>query len=167
MVLTVVLISLFIIAIYILLLPIVICVDTNANEYYIQLKGLAKASIEEDKEEVIRIKLKMLFLNFHFFPLKKIGLVKKKKVKKKSTKKRKNRINIRTGLRLLKSFKVKKMLLDIDTGDCISNAKLYPVFAFLKYYTKGSFNINFDGRNEMALYVQNRPIHIIKSFINS
>ncbi|WP_299441408.1 hypothetical protein [uncultured Aquimarina sp.] len=162
-----ILISLFIIAIYILLLPIVICLDTNTNEYYIQLKGLAKASIEEDKEEVIRIKLRMLFFNFHFFPLKKVGLGRKKTVKKKSTKKPKNRINIRTGLRLLNSFKVKKILLDIDTGDCIYNAKLYPVFAFLKYYTKGSFNINFNGRNEMALYIQNRPIYIIKSFINS
>ncbi len=74
-------------------------------------------------------------------------------------------MGFRTGLRLLKSFRIKQFLLNVDTGNCISNAKLYPVFAFLNYRV-GGFNINFQGRNQLVLHIQNRPIHIIRSFIN-
>lgn len=55
--------------------------------------------------------------------------------------------------------------LNIDTGDCISNAKLYPLFAFFNY-KGGNFNINFEGKNRLALHIQNRPIKIIKTFFN-
>ena len=65
---------------------------------------------------------------------------------------------------ILKTFKVKKILVNIDTGDCILNAKLYPVFAFLNY-NFGSFKINFTGRNQMVLCIQNRPFNIIKTFM--
>ena len=53
----------------------------------------------------------------------------------------------------------------MDTGNCILNAKLYPLFALLNYYT-GNFYINFQGRNQLVLLVKNRPIDIIKSLIN-
>jgi len=68
-------------------------------------------------------------------------------------------------MRFLKSFKVKKLLLNIDTGNCILNAKLYPFFSLLNYQI-GNFSINFQGRNRLALEVENRPIDIIKSIIN-
>lgn len=84
---------------------------------------------------------------------------------KKTKKKRSKDINFKTLLRVLKSFKVRQFQIDIDTGNCISNAKLYPVFAFLNYY-KGGFNINFENRNKVLLSIENRPIRIIKSFIN-
>jgi len=66
--------------------------------------------------------------------------------------------------RVLRSFKIKNLIIDIDTGDWTLNAKLYPIFSFLNF-TVGSFNINFEGRNRMVLHMQNRPISIIKSFI--
>ncbi len=54
----------------------------------------------------------------------------------------------------------------MDTGDVVKNAKLYPAFAFLNYHV-GGFNINFQGRNQLAVRLQNRPIDIIKLFINT
>jgi hypothetical protein len=57
------------------------------------------------------------------------------------------------------------MVLDVDTGNCIQNAKLYPAFAFLNHHV-GTFHINFEGRVNMVLHMQSRPINIIKSFIN-
>jgi len=151
--------------IYLLLVPIILYIDTITNQYYLQLKGLAKASIEDDKEELIRIRLKVFFLNFSFYPLKKSVSKKIRKTKEVQVKSRIRRMGFRTGLRLLKSFKIKRFLLNVDTGDCISNAKLYPVFAFLNY-RMGGFNINFQGQNQLVLHIQNRPIHIIRSFIN-
>ena len=92
----------------------------------------------------------------------------KEKMEKESTMKIKGKkgINFRKGLRIIKSFKIKRMQLNIDTGDCIMNAKLFPVFAFLNYKV-GGFTINFEGRNQVALHAQSRPINIIKSIFNT
>ena len=66
---------------------------------------------------------------------------------------------------LVRSFEVKRFSLDIDTGHCITNARLYPVFAFLDFWV-GNYRVNFMGRNSIDLHLQNRPYRIIKSFIN-
>ena len=51
----------FVLICYLLLIPIVIYIDSDTDQYFIQLKGLAKASIEGHKDEVVRIKLKIFF----------------------------------------------------------------------------------------------------------
>ncbi|MBC8754096.1 hypothetical protein H2O64_05400 [Kordia sp. YSTF-M3] len=127
---------------------------------------MAKVSVEADQVEVLKIKLKILFFSFHFYPLRKNKNSKKKEsTEKEKLKKKKTSFRLSTILRVLKSFKVKKFLLNIDTGDCICNSKLYPVFALLNY-TVGGFKINYDGRNEMFICMQNRPFRIIKAIIN-
>lgn len=155
---------LFVVVVYILLRPVVLYINTITNQYYLQLKGLAKASIEGDKEELVRVRLKVLFLNFSFYPLRKSNS-KETNSKREDVKKRRKKLGFRRGLRLLKTFRVKQFLLNVDTGNCVSNAKLYPLFIFLNYRT-GGFNINFEGRNQLVLQMQNRPIYLIRSFIN-
>ena len=159
------LILFFLLVIYLLWTPIVLLIDTRTNQYYIQLKGFVKASILSDKEEIVRIKMKVLFLTFKFYPLRrKKNATESKKIKKHNTKNSSKRIQFRKFIRTLRTFKIKRLFINIDTGDCISNAKLFPLFAFLNQ-TKGNFQVNFEGRNQMVLHMQNRPIHIIKSFI--
>lgn len=157
---------LIVLAISLLFVPIILFIDTNTNQYYIQFKGLAKVSIEANEDEFLKIKLKLFFMNFDFYPLKEHKKqVKKTQPTKAKSKKKQNRFNLKTGLKVLKTFKVKQFALVIDTGDCIYNAKLYPVFAFLNYRS-GSFNINFIGKNRFLLCLENRPIYILRSFIN-
>ncbi|MEK6152268.1 hypothetical protein WIW50_03370 [Flavobacteriaceae bacterium 3-367] len=139
--------------------------DTATQRYDLSFGSLAKANLEMHKEELLRIKLTLLFMKFYLYPLKWKRAPKKKTQKKKKVGKSKKSLGLRKGLRMLKSFKVKRLLVDLDTGNCTSNAKLYPLFVFLDYHI-GSFHINFEGRNRMALHIQNRPIRIIKSFIN-
>lgn len=151
--------------IYLLLVPIILLVDTNSNEYYLRLWGLAKANLEFDEKKLLRICLKVFFLRFYFYPFLSGKSKKKKRTIRKEQKRSLSKKNIGKSLRVLQTFKVKRFFIDMDTGNCISNAKLYPVFAFLNYHI-GHFNINFEGRNELALHIQNRPIFIIKSLIN-
>lgn len=160
------LILFFVLLIGFLLIPINICVDTSQEQYYIQLRGLVKASIEGHREEILQIHFRTLFTNFYFYPLRKRTSPKLKKTKEVTTEKSKRKIPFRRIIQLLKSFKVKKLAMDIDTGNCILNAKLYPAFTFLNYRF-GNFNINFEGKNQMVLFLQNRPIHILKSFIKN
>lgn len=158
--------ALFILLIvYLLLVPIILVVNTNSNEYYLQIKGLAKASVESDEKKIIKIKLKLFFFNYCFYPLMYKVNDQNKKIESKKKKKKKMKIGFKTTLKLLKSFKVKKLMVDIDTGDCILNAKLFPVFGFLNYHV-GNFKVNFEGRNQLVFQMQNRPLNIIKSFIN-
>jgi len=148
---------------YVLLVPIDLYINTTTNQYYAQIRGLAKASIEKDNVEIVRIRLRTFFMNFYLYPLKYIGLTdKKERVKKNKTKRK---IGLKKGLQILKSFKIKRFNLEIDTGDYTLNAKLYPLFIFLNYHI-GHFKVNFLDKNQLVLHLQNRPINIIKSFIN-
>jgi len=161
MTLAIVLLFLSLLIVYILFVPIIVCIDTDTHQYFIQIKGLAKVSLEREKVEIIRLKLKVLYMNFYFYPLKQLWRTKKAKAKKKFNKKK----EFQKGIKILKSFKVKQLRLNIDTGDCILNAKLYPFFSFLNYHI-GCFNVNFKGRNHLKIELENRPIYIIKSIIN-
>ncbi|WP_282162697.1 hypothetical protein [Ulvibacterium marinum] len=156
---------LFLLIISLLFVPIELYVDTITNEYYFRLRGLIKADIEGHEKELIRIRLNLIFGNFYFYPLRRIGLSQKGKTKKNVRKKKGKRMGIGKVIRLLKTFTIKRLIIDMDTGDSLLNAKLYPVFTFLNH-TMGRFSINFQGRNHLVLYIQNRPLNIIKSFVN-
>ena len=156
-------IVLLMLIILLLLTPVDLYLNSNTNNYYIQLRGLAKASIEKDPIEIARIKLHLFFMNFYFYPFKYIFSKKKKGIKK-IEKKSKRKIGLKKGLQIIKSFKVKRFDLEIDTGDYCLNAKLYPLFVFLNYRV-GHFKVNFEDKNQFVLHLQNRPIDIIKQLL--
>ena len=92
---------------------------------------------------------------------------KKAKAKNEKTK-RKTRSNFsaRTAFDLLKSFRVKKLHLNIDLNNAIWNAWLYPVGYFI---SKNNIQCttNFEGRNELILEIVNRPIWLVHQFIKT
>ena len=145
-----------------LFVPIQIFVDTEDRRYFASLRGLARASLESDQKELLRIRLKVLFFERCFYPLRKPAKTKKKAIARKTGRKRK--IRFTNMLRFVKSFKVKKFSLDMDTGDYVVNAKLYPVFILLDRYV-GSFQINFHDKNRLVMDVRNNPFRILRSFI--
>ena len=146
-----------------LFLPIIIYIDTTSNQYYIQFKGVFKISFEKHDLEIFRLRLKILFFNFYFYPLKIKTIKKDKELIQHKLKKPKKHIPLSKIIRVIKTFKVKNCLINIDTGNCILNAKLYPLFAFLNY-NHGNFFINFQGQNQFILVLENKPINILKSY---
>jgi len=151
------------IVIYLLFARISLFIDTSTNRCFVNIQGICSVNVEKDETEILKLRMHIFFMDFNFYPLRPD---KKKKTKpEKKKKKSKFLFTIKQAFRLLKSCKIKQLYLDVDTGDCITNAKLYPVFALLNF-RKGHCNINFNGRNKLVLHIQNRPINIIKSFIN-
>ena len=73
-------ILLFLLMVGILLVPVELCINTTSNQYYLQVKGLARASVEEDHKEVIRIRVRTFFRSFYFYPLRKIGHSKSREI---------------------------------------------------------------------------------------
>ncbi|NND15092.1 MAG: hypothetical protein HKN89_02060 [Eudoraea sp.] len=164
MVLWSILIGLLLLLLALLFVPLNLVLNTVTQQYYIQAVGLAKVKIEGDEKEIIRLRLQALFRNFYFYPID--WIAKPKKIKEgKSKKKKTNHLSPGTILRLLRSFKVKRLWVDVDTGDCITNSKLYPVVALMNFWG-GNYGVNFQGRNELVLHIQNRPIRLLRSFIN-
>lgn len=164
MILVYVILLVVLLALWLLLVPIQIYIDTDTNQYFVGLKGLAKASFEPDKKELLKVRLEVLFFQRCFYPLKLSSKPKKSsKIKKKKTRPR--RTNLRKAVRVLQSFEVKRFALDMDTGDYVANAKMYPIFALLNQYV-ASFQINFEDRNRLVMDIRNRPYRILKSFIN-
>lgn len=86
----------------------------------------------------------------------------KKKDKHEAGSKRhgKNRISMRRIVKLIRSFRVKRFRLVVDTDDYILNAWLWPVIEFLR--SQGmDITVNFNGVNEMQLEVYNRPVRML------
>lgn len=163
MVITIFLVIIVSLILGLLFLPIIIFIDTTSNQYYIRFKGVFKISFEKHDLEIFRLRLKILFFNFYFYPLKAKTVKKDKKAIQHKLEKPKKHIAIRKIIRFIRTFKVKNCLINIDTGNCILNAKLYPLFAFLNY-NHGNFFINYQGQNQFFLVLENKPINILKSY---
>ena len=166
--LLIIIITLFILGIsYLLFTPICLVIDTHKHLYYIQQKGLLKAQLMPDDNAIFKIRIRLLFFHFNIWPLKhKKRAATKKKTPKLKRKHSKRPIKLKRLMAVLRSFKVKTFHLNFDSGNCISNAKFYPAFALLNYFNMDC-HINFLGRNALLLVIENRPIRIIKSFINN
>lgn len=68
--------------------------------------------------------------------------------------------------RILSSFRVKALQLEIDTGNPVRNARLVPLTFMFGQRTR-QIRINFRNRNFILLHIVNRPINILKAFINT
>jgi len=67
MVATALLIVFILLVLGFLLVPLELYINTIKNQYYVQLKGLARASLDGDEDELIQIRLKVFFRNFYFY----------------------------------------------------------------------------------------------------
>ncbi len=163
-VLIVILILLAGLILYLLFMPLELLVDSTERLLSLRAGGLAKASVEEDPAEGIRLHLRALFMNFYWRPSdfhKRQAAQKTKEKQRKSTKR-----NFHPNwTKLLRSFRLKAFRLDLDTGDVVLNAKLFPLFTLLDYRF-GGFAINFRDYNRLYLRMENRPIRLLTAIIN-
>lgn len=67
-------------------------------------------------------------------------------------------------IKVIKSFKIKELFLNIDTGDVIYNAYLYPLFYFLGGHNRSLF-VNYSGEVQFKVTIQNRLINMLIAFI--
>ena len=146
-----------------LFLPLQLYFNTIKNEYFVRLGHLAKAYLEGDKEEIIRFRLWVLGYQFFLYPLKKKASRKTIERPKKKVKKRE--LNIGRILQIGRAFKIHEFELNIDTGNYVRNAQLYPLFGFLNHHI-AHCQINYRGTNSLVLDIRSRPFTILKSFIH-
>lgn len=83
-----------------------------------------------------------------------------------STKKSVKRPSLRQMRALLRTFRVRELTADIDTGSWWLNTILFPASFFIRRKHM-HWRINYQGRRDVVLDVSNRPYRILKTLIFS
>jgi hypothetical protein len=137
---------------WLLLAPVIIWLNTDTKHYQIALPGIFKAVVVPTAE-LFHIRGWVFFIPYKFDPFR----MKKKKKKKKSDKPviKKSRSKQLTGnihmvIDALRTFRIRKLYLDIDTDDFVLNAWLVPVFSFVNT-DNIRMRVNFEGTSSLLL----------------
>ena len=151
---------------FVLVTPLIIRIDTRENIYLIRWAGLVRMQILPDTDKLLVINVRSLFWNKDFYPLtKRVAKEQKDEPAKPSKKKKRSlRYMSRRAWHVLRSFRVRQFSVDLDTGDYIWNAYLYPVFWFLNT-RKRHLYINYEGRVTAKIEIRNRLIRMLYAFI--
>jgi len=149
-----------------LFMPIQLYTNTITNQYFARIGHLAKAQVEGDAAEIIRFRIWVIGYEFFFYPLKKKRKRKKKIEEPDKGRKGIKRFKPRSFGKILKAFKLKQFELNVDTGNFVANAQLYPVFGFFNHHI-ANCQINYEGINSLIIDIRSRPVTVLKSFINS
>ena len=142
--------------VWVLIAPLSLKADTYRNEYYLSWGGIGKAELISVADEIV-IRLRIAFWKKDFYPLHPSTAREKKKPKPKEEKKRKSQqtFPFRRAIKALKSFSIKYFRLEVDTDDYIWNAYLWPVVHWIEPLRR-HVTVNFQGKNECRLLIQNR-----------
>ena len=159
---------------FLLFTTITLKIDSYQQQYYVQVWGLCRASIVTGDAPILEFRV--LFLRFRIDLLEQVskGIARRKQRQEAATsspERKDRRMPKRMGQRLwrvLRSFKVRQLELDLDTGSVQWNAYLWPLFYFLRFrHALRHLHINYNGRVEAALHIENRLARMLWAFIRS
>lgn len=152
--------------------PIVLCVDTSRQQYYLWWRSIARAELVPSTDSWL-LRFRFFFWTYAFDLLRPDTWPdgRKKKVSdrpKKGRKQRKKRFTLRRIplriWRVLQSFQWQENRIHLDTDDVVQNAYLYPLFAVLRSPQR-DWQINYEGRVDIVLKAQNRPFRMLRAFL--
>lgn len=152
---------------YLLFAPFYLEINSNNNLYAVRFHHLASARIIVINDS-LKIDLRIIGWKKQIDLLNQLFKRKPRETTPKQHKKSKSKLP-RLGLikSILKSFKVNKCYLDIDTGNMQLNGMLYPGFYWISKYTGNPIGINFQNQTEIIIEIQNNCARVIRAFIYS
>ena len=142
---------------WILAAPLSLRIDTYRGEYWLKWWGIGSVEAMILHGDIV-IHLQAGPWGKDFFPLQQFSERSARKAKQKAKhqkKKRRSKISFRKAMRMLKTFTVKEFSLDLDTGDYVWDAWLFSLLYAIQPLRQRA-RINFQGRNECRLEVENR-----------
>jgi hypothetical protein len=151
--------------VYLLFAPFYLEIDSRAGICRVRFHRLLTASFRiVNDSPCIELSMpaytRLIDLNIHRFR-------KEKKTTKFVTGKRKNKMSMSKLKNLLKSFRLEKLVLNMDTGDMQMNGILYPLFLLASHRMGRNIGINFTGQNLLQLKVSNNLARLGWAFIRN
>lgn len=155
----------FLIFIYFLFAPFYLEVNTADGLYRIRFHWLISISLKTNTASPM-LELRLMGQK------KQIDLFSQKQTSKQKPiiakqKKRKVKISLKKIAGMLKSFKINKCIIHIDSGDMQINGILYPLFYWISCYSKRDVRVNFLGENKMILEIENNLARMSWAYISS
>lgn len=147
---------------FMLFIPIIIEINTIKKIYQIRISMIG--SIDMMLSDKITFQLKLLGIKKTFAPFDAIRQQKEENTKSEIKTGEIKNISTKKLFSLIRSFKVKKIYVNIDTKDYIQNALLFPLF-FLLNTKNRQLTINYFGRNELILVIENNIYRILQAFL--
>jgi hypothetical protein len=149
---------------YLLFAPFYLEINSKTGLFRVRFHKLASARIYM-AENSLFIDLKIMWWH------KIIDLLTPKekhmKTEKKKIQKEKAKISLRKILLVVKTFKVNKFYLTIDTGSMWLNGMIYPLFLWLGMRLKRNVMVNFVNENEIIFETENNLFRILRVYITS
>jgi hypothetical protein len=160
-----IIIFLLLILCWLFLTPLELRVDTRTPQASLRWFSIGKAIVIYENEKWW-LKMRVLFF-YKQWDLEKLIFPEKKKKKQNRQTPQKRKIKkgkwIRKTFNLVKTFRVTKWQIALDTGDIIKTAWLYPLNFFS--YTHRHLYINFNDENYLVLNIRNTPWKIVYAFL--
>ena len=152
---------------WLLFAPLFLYINTDEKTYSAGLKGLLNLSLISDEAEIFYLRISVVFYSFNFYPFKKkekkskaLSKPKKPKKKKKSPEFKTIWLIIKIAWNIVRSFRFKKLYLNFDSTDIMTNASLIPVFVNLNR-NNIDLNVNYHGDFEMIIRIENNIFRIL------
>lgn len=153
----------------ILLAPFELRLDTVAGEYCLRWRGLASVRlVGEVRDPGLRLWALGWRKTFRLLDLggeSEVEETASEPPSKKSDRRRPQWLTLRLVRRMLRTFRVRRFRLLLDTDDYVLNAYLFPLFYSLSKRQR-QLTINFNGRNELVLIVTNRIWNVAWVFLS-
>jgi hypothetical protein len=130
--------------------------DTDTSRYHLVLPGIFKAVVVPSSE-IFNIRIWIFFIPFRIRPFKSKKGKRKEKSKKpvKKWRLRKFAGGKQMISRVIRSMRIRKLSLDLDTDDFLLNSWLVPVFSSLNS-DNIQMKINFEGSSSLLLDLRAR-----------
>lgn len=150
---------------WILFSPIILKIDTKEEIYWLRWWGVASIQLKTLADvPVLRLQIWFWKKDFHLLD----ALLKREKSRKNTTAKRRKKEKKKNwkgiGLKVLRSFTVKRFDLKLDTDDYVLNSYLYPL-AYVLGSRKWRVGINYNGESSLQLQIENRLIRLLKAVL--
>jgi hypothetical protein len=163
-----IIISFFIaLLLWILFAPVIIFLHTDAKRYHVVLPGIIKMAIVPSPD-IFYIRGWIFFIPFKYRPFQ--GKKRKRKEKPEKPKPKAKLRMLSGNAQLIKdairSFRIRKLMLDIDTDDFMLNAWLVPAFSMVN---GGNIQLraNFEGYSSLILDMRLRLGTLLWIFIRN
>lgn len=149
---------------YLLFAPFILEIDSERGVCNLRYHYLASADLAL-YQEAIFLKVKIVWWK------KQINLLEpniKSSVTspvKNNRNKSRNKISFKKILNLVKSFRVRKFLISIDTDNMQLNGIMYPIFLLGQHFSGRQIEINFKGDNIIIMKIENNIARILWAYI--
>lgn len=151
------------IMVWVLWARIVVCINSYHKLYYLSFGGVIRVEpIEVENQILVRISLP--FYSFRVDPLrskKKVPRTERKPASKDKTgRPMKISFFLKSALEVTRTFSFRHLIVDVDTGDFVFNAKLTPILLVLNQ-GGGQFQVNYNGDINLWIEIENRLVRFL------